>query len=183
MRIQLHPGRTLPTRSVGGGQAAARAAVLVAALVVVAACSAGSTGSSSTSAGSSAGPAISLPPDFPLGTWVITITEADLRAGGITQPGLIAENVGTFTRTARADGTWTVVQSDPGGRIRPVFSGTFRPTGDHEYEETTLFPPDYAGEVIRFRWALEGDGLRVEVLDPPDEILPIQTEAHLWERP
>ena len=130
--------------------------------------------------GASSGAAASVPPGFPIGSWVTTITEADLRAGGITEAAGIRENAGTFTRTYAPDGTWTLVQSATDAVAMPVFRGTWRATGANGIEETTTFPPEYAGDVVRFTWAREGANLRLDVLDPPDPILPIHTEAHPW---
>lgn len=130
---------------------------------------------------SAAASGIELPAGFPLGSWVVTITEQDLRDAGLTDAGLIKENAGTFTRTYAADGTWTIAQvtSEP---IRwPVFSGTFRAIGPDRIQETTNFPDQYRGEVIMFTWQREGSGIRLTVVDPPDPILPITTETHAWQ--
>jgi len=122
-----------------------------------------------------------LPADFPLGSWTVTFTEQDLRAVGITEVGLLKENAGTFTRTYGADGTWTIAQVTPEPIRWPVFRGTFRSTGPNEIEETTTFPEEYAGDVVRFTWHREGAALRIQVLNPPDPILPILTETHAWQ--
>ena len=122
----------------------------------------------------------SLPADFPLGTWRVTITEADLRAGGLTETGLLAENAGTFTKTFAPDGTWTIVQDSPVALRHPIFRGTYRATGPNEIEETTTFPPEYAGDVVGFTWAREGTGVRFRVVNPPDPILPVVIETHPW---
>lgn len=134
-----------------------------------------------TSATTSVGPGLSVPPDFPIGSWVVTITEQDLRDAGITAPGVIAENTGTITKTYSHDGTWTVVQETKGAVATPVFSGTFRPIGLNGIQETTAFPTDFLGEVVNFTWQREGTGIRFTVVDPPDVILPITTETHVWQ--
>jgi hypothetical protein len=155
----------------------------VVAIAVAAGCGSGSGRTASASATQPVeGSGISLPPGFPLGTWVVTISEADLRAAGLTNAGEIAENTGLFTRTMGADGRWTVVQTAPTPIRWPVFQGTFRTTGDHAWEETTTFPPEYAGDVVTMRWSLDGDLLQLAVENPPDAILPIITEAHPWQR-
>lgn len=125
-------------------------------------------------------PAASLPPGFPIGSWSTTITEADLRAGGITEAPAIRENAGTFVRTYAPDGTWTIVQTSTEQLAMPVFRGTWRATGPNEIEETTTFPPEYAGDVVRFTWAREGPNLVLRVPNPPDPFLPIHTESHPW---
>ena len=62
-----------------------------------------------------------------------------------------------------------------------MFRGTFRSTGQNETEEVTTFPADYAGDVVRFTWQREGVALRIRVVNPPDPILRIVTEAHAWQ--
>jgi len=149
------------------------------ALVLVVGCSAGASPAASP-VPSNAPSAAAVPDGFPIGTWVVTITEADLRAAGITEPAGIRENSGTFTRTYAADGTWTVVQSSSEPVAMPVFRGTWRASGPNELEETTTFPPEYAGDAVRFTWAREGANLVLRVVNPPDPILPVVTEAHPW---
>ena len=122
-----------------------------------------------------------LPAGFPLGSWTITITEQDLRDGGITDAAGLLENTGTFTKTYAPDGTWTVVQDTSAPVRSPVFRGTYRASGPNEIEETTTFPTDFAGEVVRFTWQPEGTGVRFGVVNPPDPILPILTESHAWQ--
>ena len=131
--------------------------------------------------GSSAPTMLPLPEDFPLGAWTVTLTEDDLRAAGITDPGGVAENAGVFTKTYTADGTWTVAQETDAPIRWPVFRGTFRVIGSNEIEEVTQFPEDYAGEVIRFRWAREDVNVRFTVVDSPDPMLSILTETHPWQ--
>jgi len=137
-----------------------------------------------SSCGGSASPspsALSLPDDFPLGSWTVTITADDLGAGGVTEAGLINENAGVFTKTYSADGSWTVAQETDVPIRWPVFRGTYRITGPNELEELTQFPEEYAGDVVRFVWARDGGNVRFDVVDSPDPILPIITEAHSWQ--
>ena len=127
------------------------------------------------------GTAIALPADFPLGSWVMTVTEQDLRAAGIDDPGVLHENVGTYTKTYDADGLWTVVAETPQPVQWPVFRGTFHVTPDGEIEETTTFPTDYAGDTVRYTWQREGSAVLFRVVNPPDPILPVLTESHPWQ--
>ena len=127
-----------------------------------------------------AGAASPLPDGFPLGTWVTTITEADLRAAGVTAPGELAENAGTFTMTLGADGTWTVSQAADVPIRWPVFRGRYTPTGADGFQQITEFPADFAGDVVDFGWRMEDSELRLEVQTPPDPILPIIMETHPW---
>jgi hypothetical protein len=124
---------------------------------------------------------IELPADFPLGAWTSTITEADLEAAGISDPNVLQENAGTFTTTFAADGTWSTVMDTTEPIRWPVFRGTFTPIADGEMEQITTFPPEYAGDVVRFTWRMDGDDLVLGVPEPPDPILPIVVETHPWE--
>ena len=144
------------------------------AVAVLAGCSTGAT-STPTATG------VDLPAGFPLGTWTVTMTEQDLRDAGITEPGLLAENTGLFTRTYAADGSWTIAQQTTQPIRWPVFRGTFRATGPNEIEETTVFPTEYAGDVVKITWQREGSAIRLKVLNPPDPILPILTETRAWQ--
>jgi len=127
-----------------------------------------------------AGP--SIPAGFPLGTWRSTITEADLRAGGLTDPAAFRENAGVFTMTLAPDGTWTTVQQAPIPVRWPIFRGTWAATGPNSFDQRTVFPSDYAGDVVGFTWQLDGDELLLRVPDPPDDVLVVVTEAHPWVR-
>ena len=143
--------------------------------------SAGASASSSTVAPAGSPSAGSIPADFPLGSWTTTITKDDLRAGGVTEAGLLEENAGTFTQTFTADGTWIGAQVSTQAVNLPVFRGTFRVTGDRQFEQTTTFPPEYAGEVVGFTWRLDNGALIMGVPNPPDPMLKIVTEAHPWQ--
>ena len=159
----------------------ARWLVVVAMAASLAGCAGGPVRSASP-APASVATVSSLPPGFPLGAWVVTITEQDLLAGGLpNEPGLLGENSGKFTKTYAPDGTWTVVQEAAVPLRAPVFRGTFRASGPNEIEETTTFPPDYAGDVVRYTWAREGSGVRFRVVNPPDPLLPVLTETHPWQ--
>ena len=153
---------------------------IVLAAVAIGACTATPAGSASAVVAGS--PAASLPADFPLGTWTSTITAEDLRTGGITAAAGIQENSGLITLAMKADGTWTQTQQSSDPLRRPVFQGTWRATGPDTFEQTTTFPSDYAGDVVKFGWKLEDGALRLTVLTPPDEILPVIMEAHPWQR-
>ena len=127
------------------------------------------------------GPAVDVPAGFPMGSWTVTITKDDLTAADVTDPGLVTENTGVFTTTFVPDGTWTTVQESDTPVRWPVFRGTFTPVGTDAMDQVTSFPPDFAGEVVRFIWRLEDGQLHLTVPEPPDEILPIIMETHPWE--
>jgi hypothetical protein len=139
------------------------------------------TGSPSTATGPSAASSSGIPAGFPLGSWTTTITEADLRAGGITGTGELSENVGTFTMTLAGDSTWTVTQ-DADVPIRwPVFRGRYAVTGPTMFQQRTEFPPDFAGDLVDFEWRVENGLLLLEVPNPPDHVLPVIMETHPWQ--
>ena len=161
---------------------------LVAILAVSMACSTppiatapvgGSPIASPTGPTGSAGAA--FPDGFPLGVWSVTITEDDLRAGGITGSGELTENTGVFTMTLGGDGTWTTAQVTDALIRWPVFRGSLSATGPDTFTQVTTFPPDYAGDSVDFRWRLDDGDLVLEVLDPPDHVLPALMETHPWE--
>lgn len=124
---------------------------------------------------------IALPAGFPLGSWVVTITEQDMRDGNVLDPQLVRENVGRFTKTYAPDGTFTVVQEAPTEVRWPVFRGTFTPTGTDGIEEHTTFPPEYVGEVLNFTWKRDGSAVRFAVRDAQDPMLKIVTETYAWQ--
>lgn len=133
-----------------------------------------------TGAGAATSPS-GIPAGFPLGSWVTTINEEDLRASGITGTGELSENAGTFTMTLDAGGTWTVTQ-DTDVPIRwPVFRGTYAVTGPTTFRQRTEFPPDYSGDLVDFEWRIEQGTLLLEVPNPPDPLLPIVMETHPWQ--
>jgi hypothetical protein len=126
-------------------------------------------------------PTAALPVDFPIGSWTTTLTEADLRAGGVTGEGEIAENAGTFTLTMAADGTWTAAQVTSVPVRWPVFKGTWTATGPDGFTQVTTFPQDYAGDSVDFTWRIENGSLVLKVVNPPDPILPVVMESHPWQ--
>lgn len=161
-------------------------ALAIAALV--AACSSAPGVASTAPAESTEAPAASiaatpgpLPSGFPLGSWSTVITAADLQAGGVTGEGEIGENTGTFTMTMSPDGTWTASQISETPLLRPVFKGTWTVSGPDGFTQVTTFPQDYAGDAVDFTWKLEGGSLLLKLVNPPDPILPIITEAHPWQ--
>ncbi len=170
-------------------RAAIGLAVVMAAAIVAACSTAGSAPSAATSAAASpSGSAVALPSGFPVGTWTTTITAADLETVGddvlanigMSRKDLVNENSGTFTTTFGPDGTWSTVQDTDQPVRWPVFRGTFTPVGDDAFDQATSFPPDFAGDVVRFTWRTADGKLHLTVPDPPDPILPVITESHPW---
>ncbi len=145
----------------------------------VAACSATPA---APSAPTSAAPTIaSLPEGFPIGSWTTTITEADLRAGGVTGEGELGENAGDITLVMSDDGTWSTTQVSEIPVRWPVFQGTWTAIGPDGFRQTTTFPGDFAGDVVDFTWTVEDGALNLKVVNPPDPILPILMESHPWQ--
>lgn len=122
-----------------------------------------------------------LPEGFPIGSWTSTITEEDLRKAGVTDAGLIKENSGMFTTTFASDGTWSTAQTTDAPIKWPLFRGTFEVAGDGLIDQTTTFPPDYAGDVVRFTWRMENGALVLGVPEPPDPFLGMMTAMHPWQ--
>ena len=118
-----------------------------------------------------------------IGSWTAEVTRADVAEAGFTDAGTQNENAGRFTWTFAPDGTWTNVQESLDGApvMNPVFRGTFSVEGT-TLTATTTFPPEYADAGLHYAWSIDGDELRLDVLDPPDPIIPIIVETHPWQR-
>ena len=157
-----------------------RAISLVVGAFAAAACAA--QPATTTPPATAAGPGSSGRPvtDVPIGTWSMTITEEDLRAGGFTEQGAFAENTGTFTFTIAPDGTWTITQAASQPVRWPVFRGTYNVTGADTIEMLTAFPADYAGDLVAVELTETSDGLAIKLLSPPDPLLRVQLESHVW---
>jgi hypothetical protein len=155
-------------------------------VAVAAACSAG-VPSASPSPPSPASTLV-LPPGFPIGSWSATITaedllavdRADLATIGMSEGDLVKENSGTFTTTFAADGTWTTVQATDQAVKWPVFRGTFAPVGTDGITQTTAFPPEFEGDEVVLTWRVADGLLYLSLVEPPDPILRVTTEAHPW---
>ena len=149
--------------------------------VVVMACSGAGPSAPASAPTEQAASQAALPDGFPLGTWTSTITEEDLRAAGMSDAGLIKENTGVFTTTFASDGTWSTAQATDAPIRWPLFRGTYDVAGDGLIDQTTTFPPDYAGDVVRFAWRMEDGALVLGVPEPPDPFLGMMTEMHPWQ--
>jgi hypothetical protein len=155
---------------------------IIAALAVTAiACNAANPSAPASVPAVAAPSLAALPDGFPIGSWTSTITEEDLRGAGMTDAGLIKENTGVFTTTFASDGTWSTAQTTDAPIRWPLFRGTFKVAGDGLIDQTTAFPPDYAGDVVRFTWRMENGALVLGVPEPPDPFLTILTEMHPWQ--
>ena len=164
-----------------------RAVGAIAIATIVASCSTtpgalpATAASSTTGSAPPASSAAALPDGFPIGSWTTTITDADLRAGGLTGAGDLSENAGVFTLIMGEDGTWTTTQKTEATIRWPVFRGTWISTGSNSFSQRTDFPADFAGDVVDFTWKIENGNLVLELPNPPDPVLPIIMETHPWE--
>lgn len=161
----------------------ATAAALAIVAGVMGGCSGASTGSGASAVASlSVVPSPAAIPEAIIGTWTTTITEADLKAAGLTEAAALAENVGVVTMTLGQDGTWTTSQESEVPLRWPVFRGSYVATGPNSFRQTTDFPADYAGDVVDFTWSMEDGALALKLPAPPDPILPVVMETHPWKR-
>jgi len=181
-------GTTTTTRrrpgagTAGRGSRRAPASLLALAALLLGCGSPG--GSGAPGSGAPAGSGSVIPADLPLlGTWTVEVTKGDLEAGGVADPGARNENSGRFTWTFKPDGTWTEVQESLDGStiINPVFRGLFSVSGA-TMTATTTFPEQYRDAGLDYAWTVEGDELRLDILNPPDPVLPLVVEAHPWKR-
>jgi TRAP-type C4-dicarboxylate transport system substrate-binding protein len=109
------------------------------------------------------------------GVYRFEVTEEDLRAEGVTDPALIAENVGILTWTI-ADGGYCWEQKAPNPVNNPDECGAYEVSGDR----FTIYFPDGASETHRWRLTPEGD-LRFDasaVEDPVGRAM----AARAWKR-
>ena len=132
--------------------------VLVAALVVA--------------AGAAAQPAAK----FPTGVFRTTITDADLRAGGVKD---IAQNHGTYTMTLRP-GRWTFVQKAPNPLEIPVAGGVYAVAGNG-IRFTIRNPAPLNGASVHGTWTYNGKALRFQGMreDPGAHVV---FTAHPWRK-
>jgi hypothetical protein len=149
-----------------------RSGILGAAILAfVAACS---------GSGASPAPSPSATGGAPLGTWKVTITEADFERAGLTNPGANDENAGTFTFTINADGTFTETQQADHPVKWPVFRGEWTAQGTDQLQLRTTFPADFVGETIVITWETASDGLHLRLVSPDEPYLRAHFETHPW---
>jgi hypothetical protein len=124
------------------------------------------------------------PPGFPVGSWTTTITQADLRSGGL-EGELVDQNEGEMVLTFNPDGTFQQVQTSTiGVALRePIFRGHYAVTGD-EVRLNPEFPAHYAQEGVYdiVRWQLDGDLLHLTLAGEGDAIQVVVYGAHPWRR-
>ena len=112
------------------------------------------------------------PPKVPLGVFRTTITDADLRAGGVTD---LSENHGTYTLKLLGKGRWTFHQVARNYLQEPDHTGTYavRATG-------TTFTDTGFGVAFTARLSYDGKHLRFKILKADIPELRVIFGAHPW---
>src|SRR5262245_3650333 len=113
---------------------------------------------------------------FPGGVFRTTITDADLKAGGVKD---IAQNHGTYTMTLRP-GRWRFVQKAPNPLEIPVAGGGYTLAGNG-IRFTIRTPAPLNGASVHGTWTYDGKALRFQGMreDPSAHVL---FTAHPWRR-
>jgi TRAP-type C4-dicarboxylate transport system substrate-binding protein len=124
----------------------------------------GNPGGPAAGGGDRSAPAGADHPSTLAGVYRFEVTEEDLRAEGVTDPGLIAENVGIQTWTI-ADGGWCWEQKAPNPVNNPDDCGAYEVSGDR----FTIYFPDGASETHRWQLTPEGD-LRFDATGVEDPV-------------
>ncbi len=115
---------------------------------------------------------------IPDGIYRLEIADEDLRAGGVVDPGAIAENRGIFTWTL-SQGKWHYEQRAANALHNPSDDGTYTVEGDGV---TFVFPPG-GPPPSQFRWSVGADGsLRFTPVGDVDPTLAVLMSAHPWKR-
>ena len=109
------------------------------------------------------------------GVYTLVVTDEALSAAGVVEPGLVAENHGTFTWTL-LDGTWRYDQVADNRLDNSSDDGTFTVNGDQISFVSPGFPPN----VYRFTQDADGN-LMLEAVHA-DEVLGVVLTADTWVR-
>jgi hypothetical protein len=114
------------------------------------------------------------------GTYRFVISDADLKAHGVTNRGVIRENHGLFTWVLR-DGRWQAHQR-AANISNPNFAGSYMLRGDRvSFVFRGPGEPD-APPAMTMRWKLAGAKLRFTVISGGDAIVRTFFTAHAWQR-
>jgi hypothetical protein len=117
----------------------------------------------------SAGAAV---PKVPTGVFRTKITDADLRAAGVSD---LRENHGTYTMKLLPKGRWTLHQVAPNALDAPNHSGTYRATKSAVRFVDTGFDVSFTA-----RLTLDGRHLRFKILRADIPELRVIWGAHTW---
>jgi hypothetical protein len=110
------------------------------------------------------------------GTYRFAISDADLKAHGVTSPGDIHENHGLFTWVLR-DGRWQAHQK-AAGLENPNFTGLYTLKG---HRITFVFlPKSNAPPSMTVRWKLAGGKLRFTYVSGGVPTVQTFLTAHAW---
>ena len=114
------------------------------------------------------------PPNVPIGVFKTTITDTDLRAGGVTD---ISENHGTYTLKLLRKGRWTLHQVARNSLQSPDHAGTYTvgKTG-------VTFTDTGFGVAFTARLSFDGKHLRFRILKADIPELRVIFGAHPWTR-
>jgi hypothetical protein len=110
------------------------------------------------------------------GTYRVAISDADLKAHGVTSPGDIHENHGLFTWVLR-DGHWQAHQK-AAGLENPNFTGLYTLKGNRI--TFAFLPKGNAPPSITMRWKLAAGKLRFTYVRGGDPIVQTFFTAHAW---
>jgi len=112
------------------------------------------------------------PPKVPIGVFKTTITDADLRAGGVTD---ISENHGTYTLKLLPKGRWTFHQVARNSLQNPDHAGTYS-TG----KNGVTFTDTGFDVAFTARLSFDGKRLRFRILRADLPELRVIFGAHPW---
>jgi len=113
-----------------------------------------------------------VPPKVPIGVFKTTITDADLKAGGVTD---ISENHGTYTLKLLRKGRWTMHQVARNSLQEPDHAGTYvaRKTG-------VTFTDTGFDVAFTARLSFDGKHLRFSILKADIPELRVIFGANRW---
>jgi hypothetical protein len=112
------------------------------------------------------------------GTYRVVISDRDLRANGVTGPGAIRENHGTFTWVLR-DGRFRFRQRAGNGLDNPNGKGSYTASGA---EITFSFGAPPAPPPLTLSWRLAHGELRFTFVRRGDAIVRTLFTAHPWRK-
>ncbi len=108
----------------------------------------------------------------PSGVFRTTITDADLKAGGVSD---LAENHGTYTLKLLPKRRWTIHQTAPNALQNPDHTGTYAVTKDGIHFEDTGF-----GVGFTARLSFDGKHLKFKIAKADIPELRVIFGAHPW---
>jgi len=116
--------------------------------------------------------AVSAAPKVPTGVFRTTITDADLKAGGVSD---LAENHGTYTLKLLPKGRWTLHQVAPNPLSAPNHAGTYAV----KKNGVRFDDPGFAVGFVA-RLSFDGRHLRFKIVSADIPELRVIFGAHPW---